>query len=412
MTTLKLLISSSLILFLGTMFANFGNYLFHLLMGRMLGPKDYGALTSLISLAYIFAVISTSLSTTVVKFTTRYRAQKDYQKLFLFFGQLTRAFLVLGTIIFVFFLLAQEKIAGFLNLSDSFPVALIGIWMFLSFLGFINDGILRGFFRFGFISLNAVLTTILKLGLAVILVWRGFSVAGALGAIILGSAFTYLFSFYPLKFLWQYKNGIKKVNWKGFLSYCGPVLLANLGLTSLYAADVVLVKHFFPSFEAGLYASLAVMGKIVFFASNMITSVMFVLVSERFERGKNYRLLLLQSFGLVLVVSLTITAIYFLFPGLMVGILYGRSYLAASSFLGWFAVFITFYSLSSLLVNFFLSIKMTGLSLLPFLAAAFQIILIWFFHQSTLQVIQISILTSALLLFLLLLYYCRYEKKD
>ena len=283
--------------------------------------------------------------------------------------------------------------------------------MFLSFLAFINDGMLRGFFRFGFISLNAVLTTILKLGLAIILVRWGFSVAGALGAIILGSAFAYLFSFYPLRFLRQYKDGARSVNWRGFFSYTIPVLLANLGLTSLYSSDIILVKHLFPAYEAGLYASLAVLGKIVFFVSGTVPAVMFPLVSERFENGKNYQNLFRQSFLIIGGVSLLVIAIYFSFPKLMINLLYGSVYLTAAPLLGIFAVFIALYSECNLLVNFFLSIRKTWLVVLPVLAALLQIVLIWFFHQSLFQVILISMGVCALLLVSLLLLYWQNEKR-
>jgi len=298
-----------------------------------------------------------------------------------------------------------------LNLDDSFPVLILAFWMSLSLLSFVNDGILRGFLKFGFLSFNSVFATALKLVLAIFLVKIGLGVRGSLGAIFLASLVPYFLSFYPLRFLWncKYKNG-ERIEWKEFFGFSTPVMVATLSLTSLYSSDVVLVKHFFSSFEAGLYSAISVLGRIVFFASGVVPAVMFPLVSERFENGVKYRHFLNQSFLIVGGVSFLITIIYFLFPSLMIKILYGESYLKASFYLGIFAVFISFYSLSNLLVNFFLSIRKTQVAGICLLAAFLQIILISFFHQSLLEVIKISLIISVLLFLSLVVFLKQSEK--
>ncbi len=399
------LIAGSVVFFIGAMFTNVGNYIYHLLMGRMLGPEGYGEFTSLISLAYMVSIIATTLLTTVVKFVSKYKSKKNYAKIFWLFVKLTRVFLVIGLGVFLLFVVSREEIAKFLNLSHSFPVILTGAWMFLSFLSFINEGILRSFFKFGFLSLNTILATTFKLILAYLLVNFGYYVSGAMGAILLGSILPYLISFYPLRFLWQHRDGEKKVNWNDFAVFTFPVLLTTLGLTSLYSSDVILVKHFFSSYDAGLYSCLAMLGKIIFFASSVIPAVMFPIVAERHEKGEEYKTVLKQSLLLVGGCSLAITFIYFVSPELMIRLLYGHSYLEAARYLGFFGVFITIYSICSLLANYFLSIGKVTLGWLPVLAAFLQVVLIWFFHNSISQVVFISTTVAALLLTVLLLYY-------
>lgn len=391
------------------MVANFGNYLYHLLLGRMLGPKEYGVLASLISLAYIFSILSTTFLTTTVKFVTIYKAKKQWKKIYSFFWGLIKIFGILGIGIFFVFLGGKNLIAGFLHLEDSLPVVILALWLGLSFPNLVNNAFLQGFLNFGFLSFNNIFATILKLGLAVWLVKLGLGVKGALGAIFLSSLLPYILSFYPLKFLGQYKNG-EKVEFREFFVFSLPVAGAMLGLTSLYSTDVILVRHFFPAFEAGLYSALAVLGKIVFFASSVVPTVMFPLVSERFENGKGYRHLLNQSLLIVGGISLFITAVYFLFPKLMINILYGRDYLSASSYLGIFALFISFYSLASLLVNFFLSTRKTQVAVFCLLAALTQVILISLFHHSLLEVVRIS-LGVCFFLFLSLVVFLKKNEK-
>jgi O-antigen/teichoic acid export membrane protein len=64
------LISGSLVMTLGTAVAGVFNYLYHLFMGRMLGPVDYGILASLISLAYLLSVPTATLNLVIVKFVS------------------------------------------------------------------------------------------------------------------------------------------------------------------------------------------------------------------------------------------------------------------------------------------------------------------------------------------------------
>lgn len=405
------LLAGSLVLLVGTTIANFGNYLYHLLMGRMLGPADYGILASLISLAYLVSILSATLSTSLIKWVTAFKAKNDYSSIYKLFRQLTLFFAGFSLLVLLIFILASGSIAAFLKLPTPKLVYLLGFWLPFNLLAFINEGILRSFLRFSFLSFNAVLGVTLKLVFALSLVKMGFSVSGALMAIIIGSLIPYLISFYPLRFIWRYSDGQKKINWSEFSSYSIPVLLAVLGMTSLYSTDIILVKHLFPALEAGLYGAMATMGKIVFFASSTVSAVMFPLISERFEKNKSYRHLLRQAFLLVGAISLGITMIYFLFPKLMIRILYGEAYLSVAPWLGIFAIFICFYSLSSLLINFYLSIKRTSLCWLPLIAAGLQAILIYFKAQTLIQVILICLGVTALLFFSLLLFLRANEKR-
>ena len=156
---------------------------------------------------------------------------------------------------------------------------------------------------------------------------------------------------------------------------------------------------------AGYYASLATLGKIVFFASSPIVMVMFPLISARHENGQDSRQTLNLSLALVLFASLGITGFYFLFPQFMIKILYGVDYLAAAPYLVYFSIFLSLYALVNVLVNYYLSIKKVKIVFFPVLAALIQILLILVFHQDIFQIVLVSIIVLGLLLIALLGYY-------
>src|SRR5206468_10254822 len=63
--------------------------------------------------------------------------------------------------------------------------------------------------------------------------------------------------------------------------FAGQVLISN--------TDILLVKHFFAPDAAGLYCAIALVGRVVYFASWMVVSAMFPISAgaTREESGKN-----------------------------------------------------------------------------------------------------------------------------
>lgn len=398
---------------IGSTLANAGGYLFHLLMGRMLGPSDYGVLVSLISLLYLISVATTTIETVVVRYVSSCRArgtQEAILPLFLFFYKI---FLPASFCIFIFFICLNTPIANFLNISSSAAktaLIIVGFNLLDKLVTPVNSGITRGLQNFSFLSLNSVLNIIFRLTIGVILVSLGFSVLGAILGFVIADFLTYFISFYPIRSIFKYRNKSAKIQIRRSELLIFPIFLTTLGLTSLYSTDILLVKHFFEPDQAGIYGAVASLGKIVVFASGVIPSVLMPLSTEKHERGEKNSRILLQSLLLVSLMSFCITSVYFLFPDLMISSLYGNSYLSASKYLGQFAIFISLYSVINLLAFYFLSIKQKLPSLLIMFSAILQIIIIAIFHQSISQVINISIIISALLAGALLLYYFQNDK--
>jgi O-antigen/teichoic acid export membrane protein len=235
----------------------------------------------------------------------------------------------------------------------------------------------------------------------------GFRVGGAIAAIALATLLTVVLGYklllyhLPLNFFGKIN---RNVSFEKIGTYSLAVFLSNLALTSLYTMDIVLARHFLTPLEAGGYAALSVLGKIIFFAASPIMMVMFPVVSARQANGENYRKVVVLSLLLVLSVSLGVSSLYFLLPQLMVGLLYGQDYLSFSSSLGSFAIFISLYSLCSLLLNFFLSVSKVKIVALPVILAGLQVILINFYHEGISQILAMNILVTIILLLGLLLY--------
>jgi len=399
------LIAGSAVLFAGNMLANFGNYLYHLLMGRMLGPIDYGVLASLIAVSYLMSIPIATLTLTVVKYTSALRGQKRLTVVNYFYQWITRKSLIYGLAGFLIFIFFSPWLASFLHLDSVLLLLIVGGISFLGIFLAINLATLQGFLHFGKFALSNITSVAIKLVSAVLLVYWGHRVLGALSATLAGSFIGYLLALIFTREIIREKQRRQGFEGREIVAYALPVFFSILAFTSLYTTDIILVRHFLPAQEAGFYAALATLGKIIFFASSPIVMVMFPMVSERHANGKKYINLLSLSLGLVFLACLGISGVYFLFPKLMINILYGSQYLPASPYLWLFAIFLSFYSFCYLLVSFFLSIKKVKVVVFPVIAAATQVVLISIFHQSLSQIIWVSISVLGLLLAGLLVYF-------
>lgn len=392
------LFSGSTIMIVGSNSTNFLNYLFHLVMGRMLGPLGYGELASLISLIGLISVIPGSVSLVVIKYIA---SAKTEQEVSLLAGWLKDKTLKISIVVFLLVLILSPLATSFLHLSKTIYFVFIALSFLFSLPSVLNRAILQGLLRFKEMVLSVLVENAAKLTLGVILVYIGFGVTGA----IFGYVISIMVGWYLTTIFIKYKAAKQyNPNLKPMIYFTFPVIIQAISTTSLYSSDLILVKHFFSSYEAGLYASLSTLGKIIFFATGPISAVMFPLISKRSALGSSYKKIFLFSLLITAFSSLCLLFIYFFDPQLMIRLLYGSSYLGASSLLFWFGLFITLFTLSSSLISFNLSLGRTAVVIFPLLAAIAQILIIWFYHTSLFTVIMISISISALLLISLLVY--------
>lgn len=396
------LFSGSFLMFAGSMFVNVINYLYHLLMGRMLGPVDYGTLASIFSILYITSIIPISASVSVVKFVASAKDNKERISIYNSINKFTLSIAIMLSLLMAIF---SYPISKFLNISNFYEVLLIAPILFLTLVTLVNQSTLQGILNFvGVIGPNLV-ASVVKLTAGLFLVWLGFSVMGAIWGVLLGGIFAYVISYKLIKDKMIGHNKSKsndKYDLKDFYKYSLPVLIQSFALTSFFTTDLILVKHFFSPFDAGLYAALSTLGKIIFFASSPITSAMFPIVSGKHSRNENYNQILLFSLIATSLVSGGIVLSYFLFPNIAIGMLYGEKYLSAGPNLVWMGMFVGLYTILYLLTNFYLSIGKTKIGYLVLLGSIVQIITISIWHSSLLVVIQISFYITFLLCLVLL----------
>ncbi len=393
------LFSGSLVMVVGSNLVNFLNYLYHLIIGRILGPSDYGELAAIISLIGLLSIVPASINLVIIKYVS---STKDDAKLTNLISWLKSGTIKASLILFFAILAASPFIASFLHINKLIYLILIAVSYLISFQSLFYRSILQGLLKFKEMIISILAENMVKLVVSVLLIYFGFRVGGAVFAFLVAALVGWYITIFYLKIKTKKVDNPPDV--KAMALFTIPVIIQSFAMTSVYSSDVILVKHFFSSHDAGIYASLSTLGKIILFATGPIGAVMFPLVSKRSAKGENYKRVFIFSFLTTLSVATMILVIYWLFPVMAISLLYGSLFLEAANLLFWFGIFITCFTLSFLIVNYNLSLGKTKVVIFPAIGALLQIILIWIYHQSLFTVILISIIVSALLLVALLIY--------
>ncbi|MBS3162246.1 oligosaccharide flippase family protein [Candidatus Woesearchaeota archaeon] len=405
------LIRDGIILFTATMIANASGYIYHLGMGRILGPADYGALGAILSLLYILLVPFNVIQTTLSKFVAKFKANDQENKIrYLFYYSLKKLSLygIILAIISGFFW--YNTIFPFLNLKYGISLVIVmSILVFFIFLLPINRGILQGLQTFKPLGINIVIEAITKLFFGFLLVMLGFGIVGAFIGIVLSYIIPFIISLWPLKKRYLSKK-VEDIEIKSIYKYSFPVLITMLSLTAFYSLDVILVKHYFNDISSGFYAAAALLGRIVFFASLSISMVMFPKVAEMDAMKKPNVHILNKALSIVALISAAISVGYFVLPKLIVMILFGSEYLEITSYIATFALLMSFFSLSYLLALYNLSVNRISFIFILLFFNIIEIVSIVLFHDSLKQVIN-SLTVVMMLMFILMMFYTLYRNR-
>ncbi len=400
------LAKGSFIILVGSMVANVGAYAYHVLVGRLLGPVIYGEFSALLSLFYIINIGSGVVQTILAKFFSQLRARKLLEEVPSLFWAAFRYISLVSLIGFLVAVVSSHALSEFLHISSSYF-----IWLYFLFVSFIfsviNISIMQSFQLFLASSVVTNIGMLLRLVFGVL--GAPFGLIGVLIGNIISNVISYGINFVPIWGLIRVKSKPLSITRADAADYSLPTLLATLGTIALYSQDVLLVRHFFSPYEAGIYASLAVLGKVIFYTSAALGFVMFPMIVEKKERKESYHGMVLSALGAVAALSSILTLGYFIAPAFIVRIMYGTAFDGAIPFMGLFGIFITFFTLVNLLITIFLAIGRMRVWVITMGAAITQAIGLWLFHASLYQVIYINIAVAFLTCMILLIYY-RYGK--
>src|SRR3989344_1845918 len=384
----KNLLKGSLILLIAFNAYNFLNFVFHFIMARMLTIAEYGVLAVLFSIIYTLGVFTESIQTIITRYTTNEKNEGKINDL------LRKSFskvLKPVSIIFILYLFIAFPLSYILKINY-FLLALTGLIIFPSFSTPITRGIMQGRKMFLPLGMNMIYESVLKLFLAVLFVWIGWKVYGAMAGVIIGVSLSLLISFISLRKIMSSPR--KKSNTIDIYNYARPTLMVMAVIIIFYSLDIILAKIFFSAEVAGAYAIASILSKTIFWGTQPIARAMFPLSAEK---NNNSKKLFLNSLFMLIFMIFCALLIFFLFPDFIIYIFSGKEVPLASNILLYLGIATSILSLTNLNFMYKLSKgKIRNYYWMP-IFILIEISLFWIFSSNLIE-FSLSFITSSLIL--------------
>ena len=389
------LLGGSLTLLAGSGLVGVTNLIYNVATARLLGPSGFAHATSVYTLLMLASAITLSFQVVCAKYVASRESLAD--KAGIFFRLHLRAWVAgvgIGLALFLF----NHTITHYLNLPDPVLISLLALGTaFYIPLG-VRRGYIQGIHAFGPLAVNFMLEGLVRLGGAYLLIEIGLGVKGAVLASVIAVIASY--------FLAKPTPRLDSIHSRGVLIAFGEGLQAIVffsGQVVINNFDIVLVKHFFASDQAGIYAAVSLVGRLINMCAWSVVNTMFPVSAAARSSDREARPVLFLSLSMVfLILSVLILGLWAI-PSFLWRTLFGShfelgNYGGLAALLILYAITTGIYSLSSVMITYEMSRKIANTSWVQLAFSAALVLGICAFHQSLRQVIFVQLILMVILL--------------
>ena len=377
---------------ISAMIVNLGNYLYNLIVGRMLGPSGFADASLLVTMLLVLSFLAMTFQLTAAKFS----AEMDGEESQLLVSLMSRYGLVVGAVISLCMVLFSNQLQLFFQSQSAWMYIIFALCVPLYFLMSVGRGHVQGIRNFRLLSISYQVEMLIRLCGTVALL-RLLDVDPAI-SISLGILASVALGYLPIR-----NKRVMPISSTGritktLLVFATYTLVYELSQVLINNTDILLVKHYFAAEEAGLYAALAMIGRVVFFIAWMFAMILLPHVVAAEKAGKDSRSLLWKYVGYTAVLGAIITGASYMLPELIVHILFGTAYVEIASLLWLYALATSLFAVANMFAYYFLSRSVYGPIYLTFIVGLLQIFGLVAFHDTLLQVVLLQLVLMGILL--------------
>ncbi|PQJ31633.1 sugar isomerase [Nonlabens arenilitoris] len=400
-------ISPEQLFMLSVLVVNGGNYIYNLVLGRLLGPAQFADAAILIT----FLLVLSFLAMTFQLVTAKYAVLLENSQLPSFLKNILNSSLVVGIIAGLAVILFSGQLQGLFHTTSKNMFVIFGVAVPFYFLMSVNRGFLQGKNDFKGLAITYQSEMLVRLGLTILLLFilkidPIFIVAiGILVSLILG-----LFPFKMSSVLQLAAGKIDNHLSKQIKRFFLVTLFYELTQIIINNSDILLVKHYFEDTEAGLYASLALIGRVVYFMAWMFVMLLLPKVISLQKEGKQTQSLLFKYVGYISLLCILIIAGTALFPELVVEILFGNAYTDIAPLLWKYAIATSLFAIANIFSYYFLSLGKYKPVIISGVMGLAQVALIILYHKNLDQVVLVQILAMTILMIMQIIYFIASKK--
>lgn len=382
------LISASLLVLSAQMVTNVANYGTQLLLGRLLGPEDYGAYNALMAVLVLLSIPTTTFGFLIVRNVARYDVNGQDDLIALFYKRCFVNLLILGVLLVVFVLLLQSFFHSFLHIDNKVTIFLLGPIAMVSLFIPYNLSFSQGLQDFRWLAISAATAGPFRFITSVIAAWIGWGVSGTLLATLVACILGWLLSSLPLRTYWRpvvrsFTVHQRPILWGDIL----PVFISTISFVVLTQSDVIVVKHLFTAQQSGFYASAALLGKMVLYIPGAVIVSFVPMVASQRHPNKLWHLL---KKALILTAFLSGTSAFFLWlmPEWILYIFFGNKYLPAAPLLKYFGISMLFMAFILVIKAYYIATSAYRFSYVMLFGSIGMLIIISFYASEPMDVVM------------------------
>lgn len=390
-------VHASAIVLAGVVITNVGNYGFHLVATRMLGPSAYGSLVSLLALNGLIGLPLGGLQIAAARHVAGYVARNDEQAVQAFFGRILRWTAISALLITLVFLALSPLVRSALGVHSQSAVILTAILTLPSVITPVIWGVAQGMQRFPLLSFSMGFGAVVRVALVAALATAGLKAAGAMGASLVGAVASLVVAFWPLRTRIKF-TAPSPTPPRVVARSIVPVMIGLLAITAFSSVDVIVAKAALDSTGAGVYGGASLIGRVLLYIPTAVATVLLPKVALRVENDRETRDIVAPSLAVTLAFCALGTIVYSAFSHPLATIVLGQKYAAAGPLLWMFALAMTGYALLNVLLMYHLGRGVVGFAWLLLGGAALQAGAYGAFHDSPRQILTVSMVTAAALL--------------
>ena len=391
-------------LVIATFIANVLNYIFNAYLGRVLTFNDF-SLIGLIGGFYSFASIFMGAYSTTVNYRGSFLIGKHGDSAGYTFWQYAMKRVFLPSIILTaLWLISIPFLMNFFHTTNIYLFIFFSLILLVGFISNVNQGFLYAKMMFGALAITSLIDPIIRLATAFPLVSNNLRI-WTFSAIPLAVFIVFISTWMLIKKTVAKSSIATKVKEINIFpkKFFFISLLSGISSVAYFTFDIFLAKHFLTPTQAGEYALISLVGKMIFFIGNLTSPFIIPIISRQEGANKNSQNTLYLLLGLTALLVFAGFILLGVFAQITVPILYGEKARVIVPYLLFFTFGMACYTLSNVVVNYYLARKNYLFTIASSFLILLQVGLILLFHTN---VQAIAIVMSIVLMINLLVIMC------
>ncbi len=383
---IKNILGSGSILFVATLLVNVVNYGLNLFLSRWLGPELYAEANIMATLVMALSFMAMGFQLSVAKIVAEGKQS--------FLEHFAKKVRTASLFVFIISCLLIPVLSSFLQFERWYPLFILAVGIPSYLLMSLYRGSYQGEEDFKKLSITYIIEVfvrlIVTLGLLFLLKSNPYKTEVVALGFLASFLVTHLYSLRSLK-AEETKAVSEAKQLQSVLYFLFIISFYELSQILINNSDVILVKHYFVAYEAGLYSALALLGRGVFFATWSIVMVLFPKVISKEKRGEPHVKLFWSALIIVGMIGLLFVLATKSFGEEIILLAFGNQYVQVSEYLWIYCLLTTLFACANVFVYYNLSLKRYIPVLISILFGILQIFIISIYHESLMQVLLVQL---------------------